>query len=638
MGMPGVVALLLACVLAGPAAGQGYRTWVLGGSAAGWQEGGRGIDPLVLGGNVYYPTLDTTNTPGDAVDFQHRAGWISPLRFDAETNIASRVLLPGASITAPNAVEEKKVVNAQLPGIVNGDHRTALERKPTRLVPLNPLGIWVILDFGVPLPVHRVRFYPRNTVSPLPGTTYHDDYLRGYEVWLNDTLTSVQRAPDVLISRQTRNEQPVIDLTFESRYARLVKLKSLSEVAWEVDELEVYADGYLEQASYLTDLLDLGDRATLGRVRWGEETVGRAIRSQTTVRVRTGTDDTPLVFYRNLLDSVGVFQGLTEVVEGSQWIGLARREKGRVEEDAVNWSPWKALENGGLVTAPGQRRFIQFGIELRGSRQDTRQVNQLSFEYLRPPLADTLRAEVFPRLVQAEERATFRYAVLLRAGGPIQGYDRLAVDANSLVENIRGLTVAGQPASFTVTSTDAGGFVLDLPLIRQDSTVVEFTFDVPVFRFGTTFSGRAYNRRIGDLPQSLESGNAGTFGPSDLDELSGLSVAIPRSQVGRLVGEIAGSGTAFSPNGDGVNDRFELRFNLLQLTRPTPVVLEIYDLAGRQVGRAQEEERSIGPAVYRWDGRGDDGRTALPGTYLWVLQVEADAFTERHLGVVAVVY
>ena len=39
-----------------------------------------------------------------------------------------------------------------------------------------------------------------------------------------------------------------------------------------------------------------------------------------------------------------------------------------------------------------------------------------------------------------------------------------------------------------------------------------------------------------------------------------------------------------------------------------------------------------------WDGRLADGSTVLPGTYIWALRVEADAFDEVHTGTMAVAY
>ncbi|MCC7265655.1 MAG: hypothetical protein IT369_24365, partial [Candidatus Latescibacteria bacterium] len=225
--------------------GQPIRSFQLGGTSENWKQGGGGLDPLVLGGTLFNPVLDTTNAPGDAVDFSSRPGWISPLHFDPAVNVASRVLAEGGSIKAPNAVEDKKVVTEQLRGITNGDHRVAFERKPTRTQPINPMGIWVILDFAQPIGLHRVRFYPRNTIASSAGTPYQDDFLRGFEVWINDTLTTSQRSPDQLVMRRAINETPVVDLEVSPQYVRLLKLKSLTEVPWEIDEVEAYATGYL---------------------------------------------------------------------------------------------------------------------------------------------------------------------------------------------------------------------------------------------------------------------------------------------------------------------------------------------------------------------------------------------------------
>ncbi|MBQ38835.1 MAG: hypothetical protein CME04_20810, partial [Gemmatimonadaceae bacterium] len=573
--------LLLLCVVSAEAQTR-VRTLRVGGTETSWRRGGGGTDPLVLGGTLFSPKLDTTNTPDDAVDFANRPGWISPLSFDEQINVAARVLEEAGSIRSPNSVEEKKVVRAQLAEAVNGNHDIAFERKPTQVVPLNPQGIWVILDFGIPIGVHRVRFYPRNTVVETPRTPFHNDFLRAYELFINPTQTSAQRSPDILVARDTANESPIVDIDVPQQYTRLVKLKSLTQVPWEIDEFEVYASGFLERATYLSDLIDLGDRATLGPVRWREVAIGRDIRSTASVRLRTGTDDTPLIFEERILDSVGVWLGETQIVDQTTWVGLNRRQRGVIVDDEENWSPWKAAESGALITAPGQRRYLQFQVDIEGELFDSRQINWVEFDYLQPPLGDTLRAEVFPRRVPAEKRATFRYAVLLRAAGPIRGYDRLEIDANALVEDLREMTIDGEPAAFDIEYVRRDGFAITFEPIRRDSTVLEFTFDIPVFRFGTTFSARAYHTPSGDVPQRLEAGEAADFGPGDFAELSDLSVVIPREQVGQLIGEILVDNQIFTPNGDLVNDDFEVFFNLLQLTKPTPVTMEIYDLSGRR--------------------------------------------------------
>jgi hypothetical protein len=625
-----ILALWGAAALAQPA-----RILIIGEAPRTWQSGGQGLDPVLIL-DPYAGTTDTTNTPGEAIDFAHAPGWIGPLFFAEDQNIARRVLLPGGSVSAPNAGVG---FDKQLEGTVNGDHEVAFERKPTIFEPrVLVRGLEVILAFAPPVGVHRVRFYPRNTVVPSPGAPFQSDFMRGYELWLNAAETGPDN-PDALVARSLDNQEPVVDLELSPQYARYLRLKSIAEVPFEIDEIEVYGTGYLSRATYVSDLLDLGDRATLGPLSWAERAVGEAGHSAMAMRVRTGSDPTPIVYLKNVyaLENNQKVKVGEEEVGRQEYYALERVDRAPLKEDVLHWSPWVAAAQGSLINAPNPRRYVQVRAEFGGELYDTRQLGRVEFPYLQPPIADGLVAEVYPRLARAEEPATFRYAVRLSAQGQIRGYDKLEVDTNAPVLQVREARLNGEPFAVQVEEARAEGFVLRFPLIQEDGALLEFTFDLPIFRFGTTFSGRAYHRGSGEVPQALEPGDAALFGPGDSPELSGLSVEIPRPQIGKLVGQIIPDSPLFTPNGDGANDEFALDFNLLQLTRPTPVRLEIYDLGGRRVhGFAQE--RGIGPARYTWDGRTSGGGLAPPGIYLWVLRVQADAFEERHQGILGVVY
>jgi hypothetical protein len=639
VGIIPLVGLVVCLWLCGIAGAQPVRTVVLGQNGLSWSGGGDGIDPEYLIGALARAKVDTGNAPGDAIDYEARPGWISPLLFTADTNVASRVLLEGGNISAPNSLlRPRSVVNGQLEGVVNGDHLTAYERKPTPFVPdANANGIVIVLDFGTPLGVERVRFYPRNTVEATASRPFEADFLRGFELLVNPVQTSALKAPDILVERRPRNEEVVVDIAVPPQYARIVKLRSLVETPFEIDEIEVYGTGYLQSARYQTDLIDLGDRATVGRVRWVSDVVGRPQFSTLAARVRSGNDATPILYYR-LIKGAFSNPDVRIEVSGDEYWALDRTERESLEDDAENWSTWRSAENGELVIAPGPRRYIQFQFDFAGELFDTRRVGRLEFDYLQPPIADTLVAEVFPRLAEAEKPASFRYAARLRANGPVRGFDRLEVDTNIAVDQVRDLKINGRDVAFDIESITRNGFTIAFPLVQTDGDLLEFTFDLPIFRFGSTFSGRAFNSRFPQVPQILASGNAQSFGPGDFDELSGLAVAIPRKQVGKLVGEIIFSGRVLTPNGDGANDEVEIFFNLLQLTRPTPVFMDIFDLAGRRVHTVFAEERSIGPALFTWDGRMGDGGLLPPGNYIWVLRVKADAFEERHSGVIALAY
>ena len=92
-----------------------------------------------------------------------------------------------------------------------------------------------------------------------------------------------------------------------------------------------------------------------------------------------------------------------------------------------------------------------------------------------------------------------------------------------------------------------------------------------------------------------------------------------------------------TPNDDGINESLNFFFNILQLTRDTPISLELYDLSGRCIGVLIDESRGIGPVELTWDGT-LNGNKLIPGIYIWQLRVTADAFEEFHTGMVGVVY
>ncbi|MBT6148220.1 MAG: hypothetical protein HOH74_22485, partial [Gemmatimonadetes bacterium] len=293
--------LLLGFFCALPSQAQ-IRTLILGDRLAPWSEGGPpgGVTPIRLRIDGSTTVLDTGNTPDRDIEFDQRPGWISPAFFDGSVNISARVLDPPGRIRAPNVLNVGvDLLRAQLEGTINGDHTTAFERKPTVFQPIMPaFGIIVQLDFGRLVGLDRVVFYPRDTVVPNSHYPFAADYLRGYELWLNDEIpTPTSGTPDRLIARTSENAEPVVELSLPAQYARIVKLRSLSPAPFEIDEIEVYGSGYFNEAVYYTNLIDLGDRATIGPIRWTEEAVGRPEFSEMHVRMRTGDDLMPLVFF-----------------------------------------------------------------------------------------------------------------------------------------------------------------------------------------------------------------------------------------------------------------------------------------------------------------------------------------------------
>jgi hypothetical protein len=93
----------------------------------------------------------------------------------------------------------------------------------------------------------------------------------------------------------------------------------------------------------------------------------------------------------------------------------------------------------------------------------------------------------------------------------------------------------------------------------------------------------------------------------------------------------------FSPNGDGINDALEVSYNLLKLTRPSPVFFQIFDLSGSLIAQGRSAELN-GRFVRLWRGLDASGNRVEPGLYLYQIKVEADAKTVSRQGIVNVVY
>ena len=113
--------------------------------------------------------------------------------------------------------------------------------------------------------------------------------------------------------------------------------------------------------------------------------------------------------------------------------------------------------------------------------------------------------------------------------------------------------------------------LVDLPeVVRTDSIAVEFT--TKVLRNATVFAADLGQEARPDLWQSVEAAER----QANLVFLPDL----PGSE--RLIGDLQVAPSVFSPNGDGINDRVQIRFALFKAVDASPSV-RIFDLAGREV-------------------------------------------------------
>lgn len=633
------------------------------------------VDIFTVGGSER-PWAEFGTTPGGVIDFVDRLGevqdvsgeqvfgevadslmgWIMPLRLRPDFNISLGIVERGGSITVPNLAQ---VNQDELDGMLSSDPKVAFDRKfvEGRIVINN--GIKIRLDLGARFGVNRILFYPRHT----PLFPFGNDFLRGYELFLNDGLPqnlfgSGQPIFTSPVVRDADNSDTTVVADIEPQFVRYIELKSITTLGFEIDEIEVYGTGFVPVASYVSEVLDLGEEVVWGAINWVEQRAGRSGDSRVEVRVRSGRDTTPDIYYR----SVALGGGKTEIVpttsEGdtltqATYEKLRENEQGPITVDVENWSQWQIVASGEDLSLPAPRHYFQFRINFANRNLEAgRAIDDLSFEFDRPPV-DRIVAEVGPSRTEPGIRTTFTYIARIANATGRPGFERFEIETPSRVAAIRNVEIMDgegnrlsgaefgdeletsqlpvRVGEFAIEAVEDDHFTLGLPRTVADGTLLKIVFDAAVFRYGTRFQGRAFADETAELPLLTEGGNAS----SEL-ETDGLLVRV--SVGSKVAGPLEIHPAVFTPNGDGVNDAVEIAYTVLHLLQPSPVEVDICDLTGRRVRRLSAARVQNGRFPLLWDGRGDDGGAVPPGLYLVNVEIRSDRRTERRIGCVAVVY
>ena len=107
-------------------------------------------------------------------------------------------------------------------------------------------------------------------------------------------------------------------------------------------------------------------------------------------------------------------------------------------------------------------------------------------------------------------------------------------------------------------------------------------------------------------------------------ELSNSLVSNQALQAANLVGRdvLAPTGLAALEEGGSISGTVELP------AASSDVAVNVYDQAGQLVRRIDLGSQAAGPASFQWDGIGDDGQFASPGTYFVAAEAGVNGSTE----------
>ncbi|NKB70918.1 MAG: hypothetical protein GKR89_27930 [Candidatus Latescibacteria bacterium] len=636
------------------------------------------------------------NAPGGLIEFASETypDALLLLKIIEGQNVANGSLERGGSISAPNVFDfgregatgqnifDANDLRRALEELIDsseGGEKLAFERKN-----FNALGTLVVLNMGGRFGVNRIRFFPRNTAYASPTTPFQNDFMRAFELYTNDGLSLTEGGNPIWepILLETGNEEPVVEVVLDPpRAIQSVRLRATSNINFEIDEIELFGKGFLSSGQYISDIFDAGEPAVWGKLRWLEEVAGDPTFSSLQIRTRTGTDPAPFVFTRILsgkrdaeeipfsVDSDEVEMELEEYQslpqndsQGRQW------NPGTVKDDLINWSPFStpypasaANDSAGIpIASPSPRRYFQFQVLFESSDLEaTRVLQSLSLDLLTPPLADALTGEIYPRQVPIAEPTSFIFAIRPSVQQTDRnGFDTIEIETPTQVAAIESIEIldsdetivaSRQFASaadtaladgFQILAVAATRFSVRIPFIQDDGALVKVHFRTEVLTYSSDFTASVSLSSEPSIAQPVFAGNAAFLAADDDPDLSSTTVLSPSvlSQA-RLLDQVELRPSAFSPNGDGINDRVSIRYNLLSVSTPRPVSIEIYDLSGRRLRVIHDGDEITGQYVDKtWDGRDDQNNLVPPGLYIVRLAIEGDSQQDQRTRIVGVAY
>ena len=492
-----------------------------------------------------------------------------------------------------------------------------------------PRGV-LNIDFADRVLINRIRLFTGSRDNPL-------ETVRNFGLSLSPTRLGSNRTLLLpFLMEVLENEDRRLELEFPDDLPAASALQiAMSDHArpWKIGEIQIFARGVTGKATYTADILDFGQPAVWGQMRWS---LKQEPESLLYVRTRNGGSSQLFRYWKH----TGMGDHKVEVPQ-EEYEQLRKSQRAEPTYNYDSWNPWTSrfhLVDGGdpPPVFPVPRRSFQFSLEFVSSGEEGTRLEFLEFRASAAAVARVV-GELDPIRVKAGAMTRFTYAFRPRIHAEDPGFDLLEIRAVAArIDAVQAVLIDGAEVPFQVLELGDRRAVLGIPRVAglaYSDAIVEVLFDAQVLRFGGAFMGQiADSERPYDVPQPVLSGDA-------IDEAFGDRVWIETSTAVESALEARAEPAAFTPNGDGFNDRVEIAYDLVEVTRPVSVEVEIRDLAGRRVRLLHSGEEGIGRYRRWWDGRLDDGAPTPPGIYLYrvtTTDVSGERFSE--VGPLRVVY
>ena len=540
--------------------------------------------------------------------------------------------------------------------LIDGDSATSSEGRFKRFG-VSQEGTAFFMDLGARFPLNRIVFFPRLEGSDEEGRPFVDDFIRSYDLSLNDGLNFNEEDVPIysLLKKVDFTRDPLADTPFPLQFIRYIKLRVNSANPFELAEIQLFGSGFAPSARYLSTIIDLGERGNFSNLHWSIEHLRQEGETQLvvpesaariSVRMRTGLDDSPLVYFR----IANLFTRELELVTEDEYKSLDAVEKGPIENDLSNWSEWSApfTVSGNKINLPSPRRFFQFEVSIESEEVlDGLRLKSLTVDHSIPPLAQQVVGEISllsdPQpfgnvpVVPAGAISTLAYDVIADVTDGDIGFDGIRIFTPSLPQ-FRELFIGDPPVAVVPDQVEETAEYLNLLFSSQRAKsqatgTIRVVFDAQVFVQGTFFEAEVSDSQSDEPSQRIDPGDANPDVTTN-----NIRVLTTAESSGDILPTFEIQPKVFSPNGDNRNDQAKVNYTIAQLVRPVEVKIGIFDLAGHKVRSLFEGQANSGTYSFEWNGHGENGTLLPVGIYMVKGEVITETGQFTRLNTVGVVY
>lgn len=271
-----------------------------------------------------------------------------------------------------------------------------------------------------------------------------------------------------------------------------------------ITEVQIFSEGPAAEVVAESDLIEMGGNFNLGAIEWTADTPPG---TEVEIRTRTGNQ---------LFQIVRYFKNSGESQTEAEYSKLPGFLKGATDTTLAlgpDWSSWsqKYSESGNRVTSPGLRRFMQIQARLISNNRNAAPALQRITVQLHEPVAQDLRAELWPAETSAGVLDTFE--VFMRPGfieQPVAvrqpGFDELLLRSEPSWDMDLLQVAIGTEEEFAVDNpgqvydipdgsglANSAGDVVDIMRDQSDSVWVHFP---QILQSQSAAGAEVYSRRL----------------------------------------------------------------------------------------------------------------------------------------------